>query len=431
VKLQSELFRRGYQWIPLHDDAREEEYSFADKFFQKVNKNNQGLLDVLRRIEDDLNIIDDAYFIVDYNYTVDSSGSTVIKTPKEFYRGDPLFMRPIADEYGNMGGLMRTCLLHREQHGREEYKCRVCGRPTYDVHYVSIYGFGTTEPDRLYVADEVIHLHKYEHNLVFGYSPVASFWRKAYSLIKMDEYVQDAYELQRSPKAALFIPTDNPDSLQKLHDKVLLRRQENPHYMPWIATEPGAKNQPAVLRMDESLLEQGLFDLRREYRERISAFYGVSPVMQGDVSVSGGLNNEGLQFAVTNRAVEYGQNIYNNHLFPFLVSLFNITDWRLELLPSEEEDEMAELQREQQKLHNARLALELGLGVQRRGEEYIIEDGVLSKPETGGFSFEPVEEAEQSSGVPGKPVRKEAGDSIRVIQELKSSDFPVLLEFEE
>jgi hypothetical protein len=39
-----------------------------------------------------------------------------------------------------------------------------------------------------------------------------------------------------------------------------------------------------------------------------------------DASASGGLNNEGMQILVTNRAVEMAQTIWNNYVFPFVTT---------------------------------------------------------------------------------------------------------------
>ena len=55
---------------------------------------------------------------------------------------------------------------------------------------------------------------------------------------------------------------------------------------------------------------------------------------------SGGLNNEGMQILVTNRAVEFGQKVYTDVLFPRLLNEMSVNDWKLTLYPNEEEDEM-------------------------------------------------------------------------------------------
>ena len=56
----------------------------------------------------------------------------------------------------------------------------------------------------------------------------------------------------------------------------------------------------------DTLEEMQYITVRDEMRQRIASFYGVSNVFMMDTGKSGGLNNEGLQVLVTNRAVEFG-----------------------------------------------------------------------------------------------------------------------------
>ena len=55
------------------------------------------------------------------------------------------------------------------------------------------------------------------------------------------------------------------------------------------------------------------FSVKEDLRDRICAYYGVSKIFMADNSTSGGLNNEGMQILVTNRAVEMAQNVYNHY----------------------------------------------------------------------------------------------------------------------
>ena len=77
----------------------------------------------------------------------------------------------------------------------------------------------------------------------------------------------------------------------------------------------------------DSLKEMDYVSVKDDLRDRVSAFYGVSKVFMADNTTSGGLNNEGMQILVTNRAVQKAQTVYNNYVFPFLVKQFGITDW--------------------------------------------------------------------------------------------------------
>ena len=79
-----------------------------------------------------------------------------------------------------------------------------------------------------------------------------------------------------------------------------------------------------------------------------------------DNSASGGLNNEGMQILVTNRAVEMAQNVYNLYVFPWLAEQFGIKQWKLILPPSEEEDEIAVMRKREIEVNIAASIKNLG-----------------------------------------------------------------------
>ncbi len=108
------------------------------------------------------------------------------------------------------------------------------------------------------------------------------------------------------------------------------------------------------------------------------SIYGVMPLFQADLSGSGGLNNEGLQITVTNRAIQDGQGVFNEGFYPWLLEQLGVTDYKLILNPSEEKDEMAEQQLIAQKMTNAKLMQSMGFDIIFNEEE--------------DFEFEPTEE---------------------------------------
>ena len=58
--------------------------------------------------------------------------------------------------------------------------------------------------------------------------------------------------------------------------------------------------------MMDTLEELQYIPIKDDIRQRISSFFGVSNVFMNDVS-GGGLNNEGMQIVVTNRALAASQ----------------------------------------------------------------------------------------------------------------------------
>ena len=146
----------------------------------------------------------------------------------------------------------------------------------------------------------------------------------------------------------------------------------------------------------DSLKEMDYVSVKDDLRDRISAFYGVSKVFMADNTTSGGLNNEGMQILVTNRAVQKAQTVYNNYVFPFLVKQFGITDWNLKLPPSEEEDEIAVLRKREIEVNIAASTKNLGFEVD------MDEDGnfTFTKPKPEEPKEKGEEEGEQTQTDP-------------------------------
>jgi len=102
------------------------------------------------------------------------------------------------------------------------------------------------------------------------------------------------------------------------------------------------------------------------------------------------LNNEGMQILVTNRAVQMAQRVYNDYVFPYLTKQFGITDWKLKLPPSEEEDEIAVLRKREIEINLAASMKNIGFEVDMN--------------EDGDFTFKkpPPEPPAQPKGEEGK-----------------------------
>jgi predicted RNA-binding Zn-ribbon protein involved in translation (DUF1610 family) len=130
TQLKNEVFRRGYDWKKnfsekcvscgkenenpvdkcpecgslqlVRPDTNQLKYArnFLDGY---VNKSNQLFIDVLKELEDDLNIVDDAYLILVKEYFLDNNGEIRMHRIKEIYRGDPITMAIYSDDVGERG----------------------------------------------------------------------------------------------------------------------------------------------------------------------------------------------------------------------------------------------------------------------------------------------------------------------------------------
>ena len=180
------------------------------------------------------------------------------------------------------------------------------------------------------------------------------------------------------PRGLLAVQTRNMDSMRSFWRSVKEKMETDPHFIPVMGIEAeGGKGSVEWIKFMDSLKEMDYVSVKDDLRDRISAFYGVSKVFMADNTTSGGLNNEGMQILVTNRAVQMAQNVYNNYVFPFLVKQFGITDWNLKLPPSEEEDEIAVLRKREIEVNIAASTKNLGFEVE------MDEDGnfTFKKPE--------------------------------------------------
>jgi hypothetical protein len=181
----------------------------------------------------------------------------------------------------------------------------------------------------------------------------------------MDNYINSSYSKARMPRGILAVQTRNIESMKSFWRSVKEKMEQDPHFIPIMGIEAeNGRGAVEWVKFMDSLQEMDYVAVKDDLRQRISGFYGVSNVFMADSSASGGLNNEGMQILVTNRAVEMAQTIWNKYVFPFFVKEFGITDWELKLPPSEEEDELAVLRLREIEIQIAASIKNLGFDVE-------------------------------------------------------------------
>ena len=405
-QLKTEIFRRGYHWeekfaLKCEDCGNEhksptptcqecgsanlrkpnkDQLVYAKKFLHRyINESEQMFIDILKEMEDDLNIMDDAYVILVKEYFLDGNGEIKMHRIKEMYRGDPVSMAIYSDEKGTKGKEGFTCIRHRDFKSDDPTeRCEECGGPTYPIHYVN----RAHGEEQYYIKGEVLHFSKYNPSRLYGLSPILTLWNHITTLIAMENYVNSSYSKSRMPRGLLAVQTRNIDSMKNFWRGVKEKMEQDPHFIPVMGIEAeNGKGSIEWIKFLDSLKEMDYVAVKEDLRDRISAFYGVSKIFMADNSASGGLNNEGMQILVTNRAVEMAQTIWNDYVLPFITEQFGITDWKLKLPPSEEEDELA-------KIRLRELEVQIAASIKNLGFEVEMDDkGRFSyhkpKPEEG------------------------------------------------
>ena len=389
TQLKNEVFRRGYLWeekfVVKCDSCCKEhqaptvecvecgstELSKPDpkqlKYALKlldgyINSAEQMFIDVLKEMEDDLNIMDDAYLVLVKEYFLDNDSEIAMHRINEVYRGDPVTMHIYADEKGERGNKGFTCLRHRDFISEDSVgRCQYCDTSAlYPIHYVN----RVNGEEQYFLEGEVLHFSKYTPSRLYGLSPIITLWNSVTTLIAMDNYINSSYTKARMPRGLLAVQTRNMESMKSFWRGVKEKMEQDPHFIPVMGIESeGGKGSIEWIKFMDSLKEMDYVSVKDDLRDRVSGFYGVSKIFMADNSASGGLNNEGMQILVTNRAVEMAQTIWNNYVFPFVTKEFGVTDWKLKLPPSEEEDEIAKLRKREIEVNIAASIKNLGFEI--------------------------------------------------------------------
>ena len=415
-----------------------DEYMFLKKFIEDVNFNDQTLIEVVRQILVDLNVLDNAYMGVVKDYYFNGDGEVVAAEVKEVLRVNPETVEIIMDNSGRYantedGKVVMFCLEHRDKYrvvDREqvlEARCSICNKKMYPAYFrvrKGVYG-----SDYIYYTNgEILHIKKFTPGVGYGISPLLALWQKLLILIKQDLFIHTAYDLQRPPKGILVI-RGNRDSVAKAWNRLMEEAKANPHMIYPLIVPPtfgigGATQRGRVVEwVDLSWKPEDvtLTNYRDEVRRSVGAMYGVQPIFYAQ-SGSRGLANEGLQITVTNRAVKMEQMLINEKVLKWLVRQLGVEDWLLKLNPSETRDMLAQLEREDMRINLAEKMRKLGYGVKAvmtddgidfiyyepSGAEVPSKVALLERTARGDvFMIPPKEEKSGGEGKRGRPKKPE------------------------
>ena len=452
LKLRQEILRRGFTWKPKfalkcatcsteHEEIVEtcecgsSDFKKPDKqqlkyfsnngmsFLECGNLNGQSLKEVLSDYEFNLDVADDAYLLIPKSYIYNDEGEIIASFPKEILSVDPRDIKKIHDLDGVPGGRIWICPEHREPasaNSRIEgnlLRCKICGKRMHEAHFETI-----GQRKKYYLEGEVKHSSKYYPSIIYGFPPILKMLDGAWAYHHLEKRVRKFYERGRPPGLLTF-PTSNIESLRKFMDETKEQLKQDPYTVPIVGYDPTGKVAASFIRLMEDPNPQ-MLEVKKELRERMGSRFGVSLIFQGDVSTSGGLNQEGLQITVTNRAVEFGQAIYNEKILPWICKQFGITDFLLQLNPSEEMDKMAEKQRFAQEISNARGMWEMGFEVEFKNEQFSFSGEAKPRPEAPvADGFPSIVESEQRfTGEPAS-VRKEIDEFDDLNSDMLIKDF--------
>lgn len=363
---------------------------------KEINHNGQKLIDVGRQFEYDLDVIDGGYAIASRKYAigllttpdpltgakfdVDFEASEV----DEIIRVHPGSVSVVANEngtlgYDNAGNPVWICpqYKHREKRLAQPY-CDICGCKAFKaVLAINSLPFGLplTDPKKSYYAEHEIIWKpgKYRPDLIYGFSPIMSIWKKAMSLFYQDEYIWKYFDKDRPPKSILAIAGRNYETAQAFMERQKTGAKVDPFMpRPILLQADNAKAAVEFIDLTPNFKELELTELRKELRQIMLTIYGVTPVYAGEQKGSG-LGNEGLQVTLTNRSMKWYQRVFNDAFFAQITTkIFGIDDWEIVLEDSEEIDKLREEQIRGEQIKNAQMLYSMGFEVMTDGNGQII-----------------------------------------------------------
>ncbi len=378
------------------------EHTKLEEFMKVVNDWGENFISVLKEVDNDVNITDNGYIFLqkDYLYnkdTLEFEGAEITS----LLRLTPEKIRIIATAHGGGRGengeryyfcpLHRTVLITRSDIQTDVPRCDECHGETLEAWY----GAREEEKPVYFGRFEVYHMKKWSEVQGYGVPPLYSIYLKVLALLKMDRFIVDAYNLQRSPQALLILK-GRLDDVRAAWEYNMQKARENP-YMIYPLVIEGEEETKRIIEYQEFSLkpeEMKWVESRKEYREAIGAVYGVQPIyVEG--ATEGGLANEGLQITATAQTINNSQRTWNIFL-DWFSQMLGAFDYYIVLHTNELEDELKKLDIAMKRLEIAKGVMELGFNVRmRKDNRGILDFEYIDSPERLDKKEEKEEEEQQ------------------------------------
>lgn len=340
----------------------------AKRFFGSVNKEAQSLRALMEYEEDYQSFRGVSLIVARKQYekrkTGKQIGSTIIggkyeavpddeagpNGTVELVHADSRVVMPITDEHNRLGGAY-ICPFHRGDYWEHteiepgETTCPECDTILQEAGYAEVDGIGSDEITNLYLTDEVINWSRHfpEHNGLDGRSPVLP-------MIKLQAIVQFVRDYE--------VSVLNGENTDRLPNKFVVaygpnvRRNlsasldENSDKSAWETGEVYFDGPAEDVEIDIiDVTPGGVIENREAVIERqqsqIRAAFGVSDAMENELSDAGGLNAEGTQIEITNRAVASAHQDTEDKALGAIAETVGLTDWKIKFVdPKREENEL-------------------------------------------------------------------------------------------
>jgi hypothetical protein len=182
----------------------------------------------------------------------------------------------------------------------------------------------------------------------------------------------------------MVVHTTNPSAWEKQFEKAEEDARENPYSEQIMYNEySGESNTTPEVQvidlMNDQLLGQDQ-QLRDQYKQDIRTQWGVTNVFDSELKDAGGLNNEGLQIEVTERAVATAMQDTETGPLDEMAKVLGLDDHRYAFVPAQEDD----VDEVMQQVNLGKKATDAGLEPRFEDGQTEIPDGEFEADEGGG-----------------------------------------------
>ena len=388
-RIASQTIAKGYRLEQTVENPSEDQRVIAEQLIIDPSNGDSDITgeEFCKALIRQLEIFDDAWVSVVYNYVKNESGQVLGKQVAQLWVEDSKNMRFNTDNFGKFQDQDFFCPSCRKT--ASGTACIECGTTLELIAYT----FESPEGDIPFARDEIIHFNKYSSTArLYGQSPIIGLSKKVETALAIEAYQNKLFRLERPPKGFLDIPNLDETALNRLGEYIAEETRRNPNFVPIISSGEGQSGAKFVTIMP-SQSELGMIPFMDKINSDINASYGVMPLAVGDVSGVGGLNAEGEQLSMMDRTIAETQQILVKGFFDPLLDLLKITDWEIVFNDIDERNE-------QLYLANLRAKADVIAAFQGVGITVDLdEEGELILPETD-FASLPTSQVEEEPSEP-------------------------------
>jgi len=333
------------------------QYQRAVELLRHPNGNRESFGDILGSITYHDLVADDWFISIGYGPRNDREPGQLI--PKEIKVEHPAYIKPIIDEFGNLGIDEYFCPVcfnykHNPQIFPKPGYCPKCGTELQRTAYIQeIDGEITAR----FSVNQIVHgsTHRVLPSY-FGTPRAKSLWYIIHILQAMDEWFFDMFTEGRLHKIINF-PGFKQHQITELMRRIEAERRRLTQVDPRTGLARAKKNlallllasQEPISVHDVSISPQDIsaLDYYRLCIQACAGVYGVQAIFISFVEKGKAGTTPAMQIEVQNRTIEEIQRdkeeIFNEQLFP----IFGITDWVFKFNPLEKKDRLREAEIEQ------------------------------------------------------------------------------------